>query len=353
MGKLQQLVRTRETFFEKISGMSNASIKAKKFAINSFDKFSKEEFDVESTEKMIQDMKQEDDTVIYDVIQKWINWETITDVKNRFSHLNGYLYYHGIKISPQDVRYNLQFAKTKKREQYPIKLEEIQDILNPAPYFKKALYLALVSSGMRIGEALRIKKSDLDFSYSRIKITISSDIAKNGIARITWMSKEAEKYNIKKINSLEDNGLVWGSPNSNMWEGNVITQSIMFSRYTDNVQLGKRYPSGTRKITLHSLRAYFITKGNKVEFGFGHALGGHEYYMKSYDRYDEEDLFKMYLKLEPHLGIFDLTLKNQEITELQKKVDEIEELKEQRIEDKKENQKMVLDILKKQGIIEK
>lgn len=70
MGKLQQLVRTRETFFEKISGMSNSSIKAKKFAINSFDKFSKEEFDIESTELMIQDLKQEDDTVLYDVLQK-------------------------------------------------------------------------------------------------------------------------------------------------------------------------------------------------------------------------------------------------------------------------------------------
>jgi integrase len=144
--------------------MSNASIKAKKFAINSFDKFSKEEFDIESAELMIQDMKKEEDIVLYDVLQKWINWETITDVKNRFSHLNGYLYYHGIKISTQDVRYNLQFTKTKKREQYPVKLEEIQDILNPAPYFKKALYLALISSGMRIGGHRRAEHQGRGFS---------------------------------------------------------------------------------------------------------------------------------------------------------------------------------------------
>ena len=48
MGKLQQLVRTRESFFEKISGMSHSSKKAKKFAINSFDRFSNEEFIVQS-----------------------------------------------------------------------------------------------------------------------------------------------------------------------------------------------------------------------------------------------------------------------------------------------------------------
>jgi integrase len=73
----------------------------------------------------------------------------------------------GIKISPQDVRYNLKFSKTLKREHYPLKREEIIDIITPVPYSKKALYLALVSSGMRIGEALRIRRKDIEFSELR------------------------------------------------------------------------------------------------------------------------------------------------------------------------------------------
>jgi len=315
MGKLQQLVRTRDSYYEKISGMSRSSHKAKKFAIQGFERFCKEQFSISPVEKLIDELKEEEENIIYDVIQKWINWESIDDIKNRFSHLNGYLYYHGIKISSQDVRHNLNFPKVKKRQPYGVKLEELQDIMSPVPYIKKALYLALVSSGMRIGEALRIQKKDLNFSRNRIQITIPAEIAKNGIERITWLSKEAEKYNIKKINKLDDDELVWGSSKPLHWENNVISQVIMFGRYTVKANLDMKYASGIRKITLHSLRSYFITKGNKVDFGFGHALGGHDYYMK---RYDEDDLYDMYLKLEPHLGIFDLTLKNQEITELQK-----------------------------------
>ena len=336
MGKLSHLVRTRETFYEKIRDMSLSSRKSKRFAIENFDRFSKEEFDMESCEKMIEELKTEEDSILYDVLQKWINSLTLADIKNRFSHLNGYLYYHGIKISPQDVRANLTFPKKKKREHYAVKREEILDIISPVPHKKKALYLALVSSGLRIGELLRIKKRDLDFSRSRIKITVPAEVAKNGISRPTWMSKEAERYNIDKINEASDDDLIWGSSQVKHWVSNVIGQDQMFGIYTDNAKLGMKYTSGIRKITLHSFRAYFITKGNKVDFGFGHALAGHDYYMKIYDRYDEDELFDMYLKLEPHLGIFDLTLKNNTITELEKQVERIEILEQQRKEDRKE-----------------
>jgi integrase len=319
MGKLSHLVRTRESYYEKISDMSLSSRKGKRFAIESFERFASEKYKVGSCEVMIEEMKGEkDENIIYDILQEWIKWETLKDVKNRFTHLNGYFYYHGIKISSQDVRHNLKMPKKMKREQYAAKIEELQDIMNPIPFYKKALYLALISSGMRIGEALRIRKKDLDFSRSRIMITVSSDVAKNGMARITWMSKEAERYNIKKINLLQDDDdLVWGSDNVSQWQNNVIGEGVMFARYADNAKLDMKYDSGTRKITLHSLRAYFITKGNKTDFGFGHALAGNDYYMKSYDRYDPDELFDMYLKLEPHLGIFDLTQKNQQISDLQ------------------------------------
>jgi len=266
---------------------------------------------------MITELKEEGENVMYDIFQKWVNQMDLASPQIRFGHLNGYLYYHGIKIIPLDVKNNLTFKKAKKREQYALKREEIVDIISGVKYHKKALYLVLALSGIHIGEALRLKKKDLDFSRSRIKITIPAEISKNGCSRYTWMSDEATKYNIKKINSLFDEDLIWGSKNSAKWETSMINQGILFGNYVDNANLGMKYTSGIRKIILHSLRAYFITKGNKSDFGLGHALAGHEYYMKSYDRYDEDEMFDMYLKLEPHLGIFDLTLKNEQISDLQ------------------------------------
>lgn len=72
-----------------------------------------------------------------------------------------------------------------------------------------------------------------------------------------------------------------------------------------------------------------------------------------------EILFKEYKKAIPELTINDFAKKEAELlnersekTELQKKIDDIEELKKQRQQDKVETQKLVLEILKKQGIIQ-
>jgi integrase len=192
MGKLSGVVRTRETYFEKIKNLSDSSIDSKRIAIQHFELFARKEYNIETCEEMIIELKKEKETILYDILQKWINGLILADPKVRFGHLNGYLYYHGIKIVPMDVRNNLTFKKVTKREQYPLKREQIVDIISPVKYHKKALYLALASSGMRIGEALRIRKRDLDFSQSRIKITIPAEIAKNGVSRYTWMVMRPE-----------------------------------------------------------------------------------------------------------------------------------------------------------------
>ena len=54
-------------------------------------------------------------------------------------------------------------------------------------------------------------------------------------------------------------------------------------------------------IHVHSLRAYFITKANRVQFGLGHILAGHDFYMKQYNQYTNDELLEMYKKVEPEL----------------------------------------------------
>ena len=59
------------------------------------------------------------------------------------------------------------------------------------------------------------------------------------------------------------------------------------------------------KIHIHSMRSYFITKSNKKQFGLGHILAGHDFYMKRYNRYTVDELLSMYKQIEK-----DLTFKN-------------------------------------------
>ena len=342
MGILLESERSRETFFQSISEMSNESKKAKKYAIQDFDDYCAEKYKIRNCDEVIQQMKTDGEIATYNVLQNWINSMSLRNPKQRFGHLKDYLYYMGIKLSPQDIKHNLRFQKKLKREHYALTRSEIIDIITPVPFAKKGLYLALLSSGMRVGEALQIRRRDIEIG-DRIKITIPAEYTKTGVGRVTWMSKEAARYNIKRIRGLLDNELVWGSETAKSLKYNVANEGKLFGIYADNAKLGMRYSSGTRKITLHSFRSYFITKGNSVNFGFSHSLAGHEYYMKQYNRYTHEQLLEKYLEIEPELAIFDDTKKDieskqqstlikqlqDEVGELEKKNAEFNQLKEE------------------------
>ena len=76
----------------------------------------------------------------------------------------------------------------------PITNEILEKILVHGDLKAKALFLTLASSGMRIGEALKLKPSDIDFTSTPTKITISASITKNKSNRITFISNEATRY---------------------------------------------------------------------------------------------------------------------------------------------------------------
>ena len=81
-----------------------------------------------------------------------------------------YLRHLGIKITSDDVKENLEFPQKQEEEPYPLQLEEFRAILEIAKPKKKALYYALIDSAMRIGEAVQIRKKDLDLETERITI---------------------------------------------------------------------------------------------------------------------------------------------------------------------------------------
>jgi len=53
MGKLSSIVRTRETYFDKIQNLSPSSIKSKKTALENFDSFVKKEYGISTCEEMM------------------------------------------------------------------------------------------------------------------------------------------------------------------------------------------------------------------------------------------------------------------------------------------------------------
>ena len=93
-------------------------------------------------------------------------------------------------------------------------------------------------------------------------------------------------------------------------------ENQVFDRLSKRLGLTERYKTGTHKITIHSMRAFFISKMIKVNENFGHALSGHSSYMKQYERLEIHELVEAYIKSEPELTIIDLTRKDDEISKL-------------------------------------
>jgi len=334
-------------FFEKKATKSESIRKNIRSVFANYEEFCKCDLDVyfESFDKDV-----------FSEIQKWINWNhknglNPATIRQYFVHLKSFLYHNGFKLTPQDVKEKLDFPKISEEEKHGLGYEEIQKIFEVIPYKKKALYTALISSGMRIGEAVKIKKKDLDLSLKRVMIKIPASYTKTRRGRTTFLSSEAAKYILHTLPKLDDNAKVWGSASAE-------SESILFGRYLDKVGLGRRYDEvNRRQISLHSFRAYFITKISRFDHNLAKKLSGQRGYLLQYDRLSDEEKNNLYCEIESELLINQSVKDKQTIKKLQSESVTVQSLQAQ-INELKEESKIgkVIDSyimqLRKEGKID-
>ena len=344
-------VRNRESYLESIDVLSPSYLKQIKATLNKFDEFCNSKYK-ESGEKILsQLMKQKQDERIInacDVLQLFISSlnKTISPqtIPTYLSHVVGYFNYRGIKLTSLDKK-SIRYPKVIKEEKYPLSKTDIKQILDNASYQRKILYLTLSSSGMRIGETLALRKKDFDTSEKRIMIKIPARITKTKTSRSVFVSLEVGPYLMKRLNEIENNDLVFGT-NEKIIQAESTEEKI-FTRTIDKIFPNmERYESGTRKITLHSFRAFFITQAVRtVGDSFAHAVAGQNGYLKMYKRYDKEALLEDYLKLEPALFInrdssISEQSKDKEIKDLNTKYDNLEKMVSNMFEEFKKEKKI-------------
>ncbi len=296
-------VRSQESYLEKMSVKAVSTRMNFKATYSSFDKFCLEKYD-RSAEEIIKEIPQQKDSE-YDVLQAWVSWLSKTiipsTIHTRFSSLMGYFHFRGIKMYKEDIKHNISLPKIPKEEKYPIQLEEIRKIIGEANFKKKALYLVLLSSGMRVGETVQLKKRHFDLTTKRTMIKIPADYTKTKQGRTVFISKEATTAIKPLLRKIDDNDGVF-SKNSNPHYA-VCAEEMTFKRILNNVGLVEPYESSrTNKITMHSFRAYFFTKATRKHGeNYAHKMTGHGGYLMEYDRLTDEEKLEMYLELEPDL----------------------------------------------------
>lgn len=316
--------RNTKTFDQILLSHKPGTQRSFKRMFGNFEKFCRENYQG-NTEEMVRALLKADEATVYTTIQEWINYnleKSPNTVKVWFSFLKKYLTHRGIDLSKS--RDNLTFKRTMEEEKHPLSLEEIQKILNIAGFDMKLKLLVQLSSGMRRGEMLQLRKKDLVIG-KRIMIKIPAKIAKFNKARTTFTSSEVTPYLIQRLKKLDDNDLVFGSENvkpSNL--GDSYEQNL--TRYLKKLNLDTRYEStGYHKINSHSFRAYFITKMSRHDENIAKMLAGQKGYMLQYDRLSDDEKLAEYIKFEPDLYVFKAKPESKKVQEMEDQLNKIQQ----------------------------
>ncbi|GKS67571.1 hypothetical protein YTPLAS73_11180 [Nitrosarchaeum sp.] len=331
---------TKDGYYEHIRGKSQSYKEQTKYALDWFDKFCISKFDGKSLKVILDDsMKQKYEnpqrhsTNLFSLLQDFINYlgdnnQDPSTVRVNFNLVKSFLNWYGFEIYSEFVKSRLNFPKKIEEESYPLTLDDIKKILDNASEARKALYLFLSSSGMRIQETLKLRKRDLDFSFDRIMIVIPGKYTKTRKPRRTFISKEAQKYLMPILKKINDDGFLFATNADS--DKAKHTEEEYFYRLRERAGMTDRYDTGIHKITLHSFRSWFVTRCNRIDPDFGNTLAGHTKYMKKYDRLTNEEKYQLYLKAEKTLSIFERVDEDQ-----QKRIEQLEAYVKKQIEKEK------------------
>jgi len=258
-----------------------------------------------------------------------------------------YLNFHGMHIYSEDIKQRFRIPKREAFYEEGLTKSILNRLLhNSRPKLQVAILVAC-SSGIRIGELIQLRLSDIDFTTTPTTIRIRRETTKTRETRFTHITTEASRtlsdYITKNLSDQKD-------PNPYLFmhfegdSGNFAYHKAMLSakitlmnmlRYTISSipELAMKNENGGFTIHFHAFRKWFKTQiTNAEQSDFAEALMGHKSLKLVYYKQSTEDRQKMYKKLEPYLTISDFTRVEKTIDELKDQVDyltnELEKVKQ-------------------------
>lgn len=256
------------------------------------------QIDIENLQKY-----QEDD--IYEFLQEWVIWNkdrgiTTSSIMCYLNAFRSYLWYRRIRLDWQDIQHNIIFPQKLYENKIPLTPKIIQQILKESNLEFRFQLLALISSGLRVRELGQITLEYMDLTHSNIMVRIPAQITKTGRSRIAFFSKQVSdmiRYRIKNKTEFAFCGSRTPEQSANL----ILKRFAVARKKSGLVKKHNHCKQNRYIIHVHSLRSYFITRTNKMQFGLGHILAGHYFYMKEYNQYTDMELLNMYKKVEKNL----------------------------------------------------
>ncbi|MEM3384623.1 MAG: site-specific integrase [Nitrososphaeria archaeon] len=311
---------------------SKSTTKGYKVAIKHFFKTLYGEGDLEvQAEKYFSEKRNYEDDV--ERFFQTINDRPPKTIKHYLSAVKMFLLENGVDLSERfwrRLRRRIKGTRALTLDKVPSN-EELRKILSHMDLKGKALYLFLASSGMRIGEALQIRLSDLE-DGEPYRIKIRGEYTKTGNSRIAFISKEAVHFLNEWLKVREDY-LRSAVEKSHLYKKNgeddrvfPFTEGVAYFMWYNALKDSGYYKkdNSTKRLEIHPhvLRKFFRTRlGAVIPVDVVEALMGHEGYLTEvYRKYSLEELGKFYLQGEGALTIFGS--ETEEISRLKVEIDE-------------------------------
>jgi len=235
----------------------------------------------------------------------------------------------GIRIYNEDFRQMVKMPRRTRPVEMPLTKAIIASLLKQVSYKMQTAIIFCVASGVRIGELVQIRLSDIDFGSTPTKIRIRAETTKTGEARETFLTHEATQYlkNYLKryfqwkdgeVNQQLDHIYLFGRTSISRTSiksdkqlksdpisaAKLLLQKTLEDSLSRSPDLNMRVNGNRYAIHFHNFRKFFrTTVGNNVGRDFAEAVIGHRFYMDTYYTIPDEKKRQMYLEAEPHLTI--------------------------------------------------
>ncbi|OPX71319.1 MAG: site-specific tyrosine recombinase XerC [Methanoregulaceae archaeon PtaB.Bin009] len=242
----------------------------------------------------------------------------------RLTGIKEYLLVNGIELSERETRLIRSRmprggTQTTERDLTP---QVLQTLLTHADVKGRALILFLMSSGVRIGEAVQLKVSDIDLERDPAVVHIRAEITKTRRARTTFISHEAvaavrewQKVREAYLESASSRnkglvaqgiGSVKTREDQRLFPFATHVAQSMWRTILKNADLAfLDEATGRHQHHIHQLRKYFRTQmAISCPVDVVEAMLGHEGYLTSaYRRYTIDQLAEAYKKAEPMITL--------------------------------------------------
>ena len=251
------------------------------------------------------------------------------------SHVKKYLKYYKIRI---DFGEEIEMPANLMEERYAIPIEDIQAIIENAPWKYKGYFLSLISSGARPIEIMALRKKDFVWTGKFWRAIIPAKYTKKKMSRTVFFSIEVSPYLNKLLRDREDDDRVWcfdpNTPDEKLTSCRV-NAGKRFRHICYKLGLTERYE--TTKFLKHNMycfRAYFFTKALSSLAGdndTAHAMIGHGAYLANYQRRNDEEKQELFEEVQPAILVYDQTKNKEKIRKLKEANEKIQQ-KEERID---------------------